>query len=120
MPEKQLPLIDEILALFFKILLPAFIGVSIKIAIEMDRKKMTIKRVVISMVVGVGLAWLCSGTITRAVGEQYQSLIIAIVAITAEKIMEYLLYKLNLDHFFGAIVEATKDFLINLITGKKK
>lgn len=119
MPEKQIPLIDEILALFFKVLLPALVGVSIKIVIEMERKKMTIKRAVISVISGVGLAWLSSGIIIRAVGIEYQPLIIAVVAITSEKVMEYALYKLNIDYILGAFVEAGKNFIVNLITGKK-
>jgi len=120
MPEKQIPLIDEILALFFKVLLPALIGVSIKIAIEMERKKMTIKRAIISVVSGVGLAWLSSGIIMRVVGIDYQPLMIAVVAITAEKVMEYLLYKFNIDMFLGSLLDAGRTFFINLITGKKE
>lgn len=120
MPEKQIPIIDEILALFFKVLLPALIGVSIKIAIEMERKKMTIKRAIISVIAGVGLAWLSSGVIIRVIGIDYQPLMIAVVAITAEKVMEYMLYKFNIDMFLGALLDAGKNFIINLITGKKE
>lgn len=120
MPEKLPNIIDQFLALLFKVLIPAFVGISIQIALEMERKKITIKRAAIAILVGVGLAWLCSPVVLRAVGEDFQPLIIAIIAITSNKTMEWLLYKFNIDNFLGAIVEASKDFIINLITGKKK
>lgn len=85
----------------------------------MERKKMTIKRAVISVISGVGLAWLSSGIIIRVVGIDYQPLMIAVIAITSEKIMEYLLYKLNIDMLLGSLIDAGRTFLINLITGKK-
>lgn len=86
----------------------------------MERKKMTIKRAIISVIVGVGLAWLSSGVIIRVVGLDYQPLMIAVVAITSEKLMEYALYKLNVDNILGALVEAGKNFLVNFLTGKKE
>jgi len=119
MPQKILSPLDEFLALLFKVLIPAFIGVSIQIAIEMKRKTMTIRRAIIAIFTGIGLAWLCSPVIMKAVGESYQGLIIALVAITSEKSMEWLLYKWNIDMFLGALAEAVKDFAINLLTGKK-
>lgn len=119
MPEKNLPIIDEILALFLKVLIPALVGVSIKIAVEMGRKQMTIKRAVISIISGVGLAWLSSGLVDRFVDLDIRPLIIAIIAITSEKIVEYALYKLNIDIILGSLVDAGRTFLINLITGKK-
>jgi len=119
MPEKNLPIIDETLALFVKVLIPALVGVSVKIAVEMGRKQMTIKRAVISIISGVGLAWLSSGLVNRFIDSDIQPLVIATVAITSEKIVEYALYKLNIDVLFGSLIDAGRTFLINLITGKK-
>lgn len=119
MQEKIPTPIDEFLALFFKVLLPAMVGVCIKIAIEMERKRMTIKRALISVIVGVGFAWSASPVIMNVVGVEYQPLIIGITAITSEKTMQYLLYKFNIDNFLGALVEAGKNFIVNLVTGRK-
>jgi len=119
MPEKNLPIIDETLALFVKVLIPALVGVSVKIAVEMGTKQMTIKRAVISIISGVGLAWLSSGLVNRFIDSDIQPLVIATVAITSEKIVEYALYKLNVDVLLGSLVDAGRTFLINFLTGKK-
>lgn len=104
---------EEILAFFFKILLPPIVGISVKVAMKMEKEQMTVKRIIIAFVVGVGVTWLCSPIIVNAVPATYSPMILAVVAITADKITEYFMYKFNVDGMITAV-------LTNLIPKKKE
>lgn len=104
---------EEAVAFFFKILLPPIVGISVKVAMKMEKEKMTAKRIVIAFIVGVGVTWLCSPVIVNAVPATYSPMILAVVAITADKITEYFMYKFNVDGVITAI-------LTNLIPKKKE
>ena len=96
------------------------VGVTIKIAVEMEKKKVTIKRAFTSYTIGIGSAWLSSGFINTEVGEKWQAIVIATIAIAGEKIAEYLMYKLDYDTYLNNIFSALKDFIINFLTKSKK
>lgn len=100
---------------FLKILFPAFIGVGIKIAIEMkkDRTKVSFFNVCLSMFVGVGGAYLASGLIGKEIPLQYQSIAIAFIAIISDKIAEFVIYKLNIDTFLTAFFNGLFDWISN-------
>lgn len=93
------------MAFFFKILLPPLVGISIKVAIKMEKEKMTTVRIILAYIVGVGVAWLCSPVIIDATPQTYAPMILATVAITGDKIAEYLIYKLNIDGILTALFE---------------
>lgn len=95
---------EEATAFFFKILLPPLVGISIKVAIKMGREKMTVKRIIIAFIVGVGVTWLCSPVVIDAVSPNYSPMILAVVAITSDKIAEYFMYKFNIDGILSALI----------------
>lgn len=64
---------------------------------------MTVKRIIIAFIVGVGVTWLCSPVIVQAVSPTYSPMILAVVAITGDKIAEYFMYKFNVDGFISAL-----------------
>lgn len=98
---------------------PASIAISIGLAIKSKTQKLTVKRVFISYVTGVGMAWFIYPFVTTNNFGDYAGAIIGVIAITSEKIMEFILYRFNVDTFLGALVDAFKNFLVNLINGKK-
>lgn len=102
-------LFEQATAFFFKILLPPLVGISIKVAIKMEREKMTTFRIILAYIIGVGCAWLASPVIVEVATPTYAPMILATVAITGDKIAEYLIYKLNIDGFMAAFV----DFLLS-------
>lgn len=110
---------QEVIEAFFKIFLPAIVAVSVKIAIEMNKRKMTVQRAILSMVWGIGMAWLFSGVIGKLFSNEVQPIIIALIAISSEKVAEYVIYKFNIDEFLDGLFAAFKDFLINIINPKK-
>lgn len=115
---KEPTTIERILELFFKVLLPAAAGVSVKIAIKMQKEKMTVLGVVLSYVAGILLAWIVSPVITNAVSKDYVPMMIAVVAISGDKIAEYLIYKFNIDLFITVLLDHGRTFLIGLLTKK--
>jgi len=118
MPEKVIN--SEFYQFFIKILFPAFLAVGLKIAIEMknSKTKVTALNVFLSMVIGVGGAYICSDWVRAYFDADNVSIVIAIIAILSDKIGEFLIYKLNVDIFLTAVTESFFDFILNL-KGKK-
>ena len=108
-------LLEESAAFFFKVLLPPIIGVSVKVAVIMQRDRLTPLRIILAYIIGIGVAWLCSPVIFKVVSSDYAPMILATVAITGDKIAEYLIYKFNVDGFLAAVV----DTIINSIRKKQ-
>jgi len=106
---------SDLLQFILKIMFPAFIGVGMKIAIEMkkDKTKVSIFNVCLSMFVGVGGAYLSSGIVQSEIPLQYQSVAIAFVAIISDKIAEFVIYKLNIDTFLTALFNGLFDWISN-------
>lgn len=95
---------EEAAAFFFKILLPPIVGISIKIAIKMEKERLTIKRIIIAFIVGVGVTWLCSPVVVDAVSEKYSAMILGVIAISSDKIAEYFMYKFNVDGMISTLI----------------
>lgn len=114
MPEKLIQ--SEFYQFFIKILLPAFLAVGLKIAIEMksSKTKVTALNVFLSMIIGVGGAYICSDWVRSYFDPDNISIVIALIAITSDKIGEFLIYKLNVDIFLTALTESFFDFILNL------
>ena len=90
----------EAKAFVIKLLLPALMGLSIKLAILSRKENITIKQVIISFVCGIGSAYLFSPWIIDELADHWQPLAIAIVTISGEKIGSYALYKVNAERIF--------------------
>lgn len=96
---------QELENLFVKVLIPALVAISIKIAIAGRKKGMSVLNVVTSIVIGVGFAYLFSGIVMSSFSDDYIPLVIALVTITGEKIGNWVIYKLNIDLFVEAFIE---------------
>lgn len=95
----------EVRNLLVKVLIPAIVAVSIKIAITMRKNKMTVFNIIASFIVGVGSAYLFSGFILGHFSDEYVPLMIALVTISGEKIGNWILYKFNVDSLIETIIE---------------
>lgn len=115
---EKLNQIEEQIAFFFKIILPSILGVSIKIATQVKREQITWFRMFLAYVCGVGLAWLCAPVIIDAVPKNYVPLVIAIVAITADKVFEFVIYKFDVDGFLTSIIEIVRQSIVSLFDKK--
>lgn len=106
----------DISEFFTKILLPAFVGISLKIAVQMKKTRLSILNVVLSFICGISVAYMFSDLIHLHVPSYYQSICIAIVAISGEKIGDFFVNKFRVDDFLGAIMNAVRDMVIKMIT----
>lgn len=118
MPEKFIN--NEYAQFFIKIIIPAILGVGMKIAIEMKKNKAKISfiNVCLSMFVGVAGAYISSGLIQSELDTKYQSIAIAFIAIISDKVAEYIIYRLNIDSMLTAFFNNCFDFIINLRKNK--
>lgn len=91
--------------LFVKILIPALVAVSIKIAITSRKSRMSVFAIISSIVVGVGSAYLFSGLVQSTFSEEVQPLVTALIAISGDKIAGWLIYRFNVDSFIQTLVE---------------
>lgn len=96
---------EEIENLLVKVLIPALVAISIKIAIVSRKQSMTVFNVVASIVVGVGCAYLFSGLVMRNFSDDMIPLVIAIITITGEKIGNWIIYRLNVDKLIDALID---------------
>lgn len=104
-----------------KIIFPAFLAVGLKLAIEMKKTntKISIFNITLSMIIGVGGAYLSSGFIMKTCSEETIPVVIALIAITSEKIGEFIIYKLNVDLFLTAIFDGFFQYVSNVFNPKK-
>ncbi len=113
MPEKTF--LTELYEFSLKILLPAFVGIGIKAAIEMKKTNTRVSawNVFLSLIIGVGGAYISSDWVISIIDENWTSTVIALIAITSDKIGEFFIYKFNVDAFLTAVTDSFFDFLLN-------
>jgi steroid 5-alpha reductase family enzyme len=107
---------NELSEFLTKILIPSIAGISLKIAIQMKRMKVSFLSVVLSFITGIVVAWFCSDAIHNNVPDDYQAVSIAIIAISGEKIGDFFVNKFRVDDFLGAIINAVRDVIIKMIS----
>lgn len=119
MIEKDPNILQELSTFFFKIFVPAFIAISIKVATQIKEESMNFTKVILSFVIGIGCAYFIYPFVVYKIDESYVPLLVGVVAISGEKISEYIIYKWDIDKFLNAIFDGALNFVINLIKPKK-
>ena len=114
-PKGEPKIYEELTTFFFKIFIPAFIAISIKTATQIKREEMNFTRVIISFVVGIGCAYFVYPFVEGKIENNYIPLLVGVVAMSGEKIAEYIIYKWDVDKFLGALI----DFLLERLKSKK-
>ena len=119
MPERIVN--NELYIFLTKIIFPAFLAVGVKIAIEMKKNKSKISffNIFLSMVIGVGGAYFSSEAVLKNFDSENVPIAIALIAITSEKIGEFIIYKLNIDLFLTAVFDGLFEYLSNIFKVKK-
>ena len=116
MPDKLVQQ-KEFSELFIKILFPAFLTVAIGVAIEMknNKSKVTALNASLSLLIGVGTAYLFSGVILENCKGGMIILCASLVTSFAEKIAKFLMYKFDVDLFLKTILELLLEKIKNLL-----
>jgi len=112
MPEKFTN--NEFYIFITKFIFPAFLAVGVKLAIEMRKNKTKISflNILLSMLIGVSGAYFSSGLVEKNCDEEYIPVVIALIAITTEKIGEFVIYKMSVDIFLNAVIDAFFDSIL--------
>jgi hypothetical protein len=114
MIEKYSDIVEQILNFFFKIFIPSFVAISIKIATQVKREKLTFLRVVMSFIIGVGCAYFIYPFAENSLSEEYLPLIVGVVSISGEKISEFIIYKWKIDDFLTSLLDLTIQYLTKI------
>lgn len=115
MVEKYNDITEQVLNFFFKIFIPSFVAISIKIATQVKKEKLTFMRVIMSFVIGIGCAYFVFPFADDQVKEEYIPLLVGMVSISGEKISEYIIYKWNIDFFLTSIIDAIREAIVKVI-----
>jgi len=115
MPEKLVQ--EEFSELFIKILFPAFLTVAIGVAVEMknDKSKVTLLNSSLSVLIGVGTAYLFSGVILENCKGGMVIVAASLVTSLAEKLAKFLMYKFDIDLFLKTIFDIILEKIKNLL-----
>jgi hypothetical protein len=91
------------------------VAISIKIATQVKKEKITFMRVILSFIIGIGCAYFVFPFCENQVKAEFMPLLIGLVSISGEKISEYVIYKWNVDYFLTSIIDAVREVIIRLI-----
>lgn len=95
---------EEIKSWIVKPLIWAMMAISVKLAVQSKRERITLGIVITSFLAGIGSAWIFADYVMLNYSHQYQPMIIAVIAISGEKIVEYILYRVNFQELLDALI----------------
>ncbi len=101
----------EVYTFIIKVFIPAFVAIAIKTAIQMKRERLNLMRILISFIAGIGAAYFVYTFTHQTMDSKYIPLLVGIVAMTGERIAEYILYKWDIDKMLTTMI----DMVINKI-----
>ena len=100
MLEKDPTALQELSTFFFKIFIPAFIAIAVKVATQIKQEKMNFSRILVSFVAGIGCAYF----VFPFVEGKWTPLIVGVVAMSGEKIAEFIIYKWDVDKVIRSLL----------------
>lgn len=95
----------EAKAFIFKIIVPATVAVSIKLAVMSKEKKITFFQIVSSFVTGIGTAYLSAPLVIQYTSPNSLPLVIAALTISGEKIGHYFIFKFHVEEFLRGLLD---------------
>lgn len=93
----------DIKDLLVKIVIPSLVAISIQLAVKIKKQKVSFFNALMSVVIGVGCAYLSSGLILKHFEDT--TLPIACITIIGEKIAYWLIYKFNFDLVGDSLIQ---------------
>jgi len=99
---------DDLKSWSLKILIPALVAVSIKLAVMAKIKTVSWFNVITSFITGIGSAYLASDWVLDTFSVHFIPIAIAIITISGEKIGYWAVYKFNVESVLETIVDKMK------------
>lgn len=106
---------EQVIEFLIKILPPAMVGLAIKIAVTMEREKLTFFNVVLSFITGIGFVFLLKYPIQTYSPQDFHPALFGITAMCGEYIGKLLISMFKVDIRLKIIIEHIEDFLTNLL-----
>jgi len=103
MPYPEIP--DEIRNLFIKIIIPALVAMSIKLAVQSRKGKISLFSAIASIAIGVGCAYLSANWVLGTFSDELMPIAIAVITIAGEKVAYWLIFKFNFDVVGDAFID---------------
>ncbi len=100
---KQIP--EEWINFFVKVVLASLLAISIKIAVQMKKEKITIISAILSVIIGVSTAALCGSLIIHVFSSYWVPVVSGVITIIGEKIANYLIYTFKVDKFMEELLK---------------
>jgi len=98
---------EEARTFLAKVIIPALVAISVKLALQSKRQKVSLMNVVTSIIIGIGSAYLSSDWVLDNFGHGSVPIVIGTITITSEKIGYWLLDRFDvggmIDAFMGTI-----------------
>lgn len=99
--------IDEEAKTFLaKIIIPALVAISVKLALQSKRQKVSLMNVITSMVIGIGSAYLSSDWVLTNFSHDTVPVVIATITISSEKIGYWLLDRFDVGGMIDAFMSS--------------
>ena len=98
----------ETKALLFKIIIPTLVTISVKLALQHQKQKVTIFQAFVSLAAGMWAAYIFGDYVMSTFDHKWQPLIIAVVAMSGEKIGYYIMYKVNANSIIEFLLKIKK------------
>lgn len=95
---------QEVVELFYKILIPTLAGLSVRIGVMIKNKEATFINLIGGVFTAVGCSIAFSHILIEKLPYHYASAMIAIMVMLSEKLAVFLLEKFNVEKFFSEIV----------------
>lgn len=91
-----------------KIMIPSIVAVAIRLAIINRKKPLTLVSIVTSFITGVGFAYLLSDWVMSEMPQRYWSATISLIAISGDKIGNYLIYRFPIERIIQVLTTKYK------------
>ena len=95
--------------LLLKIIIPSIVAISVKLAIQSRRSRVSFFNGFASVIIGVGTAYITSSWVMESFQDKYIPIVIACVTLSGEKIAEWLIYKFKFDIIGDAFISEIVD-----------
>ena len=100
---------EEVINLITKTLIPAFVAVSISIAVVVKKKgKVTVLSAFLSYVIGMGLAFIFGPYLIEHLESEVATIVIGLIAMSGEKIGNWLVFTFRIDEFLTILSNLIK------------
>jgi hypothetical protein len=96
---------EEVKAFIFKIIIPALVAVSVKLAVMAKNNKITWFQAISSIVSGLGAAYLSGSLVMQYTSPNSTPLVIAAIAISGEKIGHFFIYKFHVEEVLRSVLD---------------